>query len=196
MHRSMRFIAAALSAAFLPAANALATTITTTSFSTWTSSAYITGTSTDVSLGTACSGNCPGGSITAGGFTFAGQSLAETLTSPAGLTAASINITAPSGGKTAIFLFERGGAYNVTLSDGEVFSGLSGFWGFSSTAPITSLSLTGSSPILYALSYAISSQIQEPPPSETPEATTFLLSSGGLLILLGSGRKLARKATI
>ena len=195
MYFRLRFMAATLGAGLLfMAGQAAATTITTTTFNTWNSSAFITGPPTELPFTISLAGGYPTG-VTLGGFLFTGPSLAATSTGTPALTASSITVATPSGGENAILFHTRNDAnFTLTLSDNEVFSGLAlGNFGFSSSSEITSLTLSAvsGSVTIDDFFYATSSQPQDPP--QTIEGATFALVGGGLLILLGSRRKLIAK---
>lgn len=135
--------------------------------------------------------------FTLGGFTFAGSGMVEHSND---VIATSIGVTAPSGGETsmAIYLGNVSGytnatSFTLTFSDGSTAS-LSplGLYAISSSTPIDSFTVTGNSAIGIAdLWYAPVTQTQNQDP--TPEAATVILTSGGLLILLGSGQRLMQK---
>lgn len=134
-------------------------------------------------------------------FSFSGSAL-----QPANgfLLGSSVTITEPAGGETAFYFFTlnrypaSAPSFTLSLSDGETLGTpqnplpLGGFW-FTSPTPITSLTLTATSSYigLADLQYGTAGNPQSP----TPEAATFLLTAGGALILLGSGRKLAKRRT-
>jgi hypothetical protein len=197
MYKRMRLIGIASGAALLFAVNANSTSITTTSYPTWNTPAYITGSATEITFPSASS-SYPNNQITIGGFTFTGGPSPSGNTGP---TATSINITTPAGGETAMFFFvQKGGGttnqpggFSLILSDGESFPNLSGTFGFSSTSAITSATLNAASGsiTLYDFLYGTSSQASAP----TAEAGTLLLTCGGLLILFGSGRKLFQRTS-
>ncbi|MBV9156771.1 MAG: hypothetical protein JO097_10960 [Acidobacteriaceae bacterium] len=208
---------AALTAAgvLFVAGQAMATTITTTSLSTWESSTYTVsgsqqelnftgvnvGTTYDTATGIVLNAiNHP--SV---GYDFTGPDNGTyNLTGVAynratGLAGASdgagyINVATPSNGANSLFLSigSTGGTpLTLLLSDGESFSGLSpGLFGFSLSHQITWLELStvsGSQPVFDDFYYGTSSLSPDAP---TSEAATFLLMGGGLLILFGARHKL------
>lgn len=207
--------ALAFAAAILIAAEAGATTITTTSFSTWSSAAYTeSGSQFDLNW----SGLSGTGSYdTSAGITLYGKtqtSVAYIFTGPDGsgwvlngitynslngLAGANdgvgvINVAAPSGGVNAVLLSigsTPSAPLTLTLSDGEIFSGLSsGLFGLSISHDITWLRLSttsGSTAVIDDFWYGASSLPQDSP---TAEGATFILLGGGLLILAGAQRKL------
>lgn len=186
-----------------------ATTITTTSYSTWNSPAYITGSTTLVDLTTLQAGisysNAAG--YTSNGFNFTGPdnssyvltSQYEANVNSNGLLGASdgigaIDVTMPGSGNSAVFFDAQcitcAGGLTLTLSDGETFSISNGQFGFSISHPITWLKLntnSGKSPFLEYAYFGTSSLPPDAP--QTKEAATFVLIGGGLLMVAGVGRR-------
>ncbi len=139
-------------------------------------------------------GTIPAAGWSQANFNFQGPSMGWAPSGPAGLYGTSIDVTTPSGGEDALLIDVLGSSFNIQLSDGETFTGISpGWFGFSSPVYISSMLVTGTSGsdvTVHDFFYGASSQ-NSPPVDPTPEAATFLLTIGGALILLGSGRKLA-----
>lgn len=225
MHRKLRFLAALVLAYLsLLTGEVCATTITTTSFSTWESSAYtVSGSQAELNFGTIndTSGNysnstgitlfsIPSPSI---GFLFTGPDGSgyvlngTTYNSFAALAGASdgvgvINVATPAGGENAILLgigctgtCAGSTPLTLTLSDGESFAISAGLFGLSISHDITWLTLSttsGSKAVIDDFWYATSSEAQDPP--ATIEGATAVLISGGLLLILGFRRKLAKRS--
>ena len=187
---------------------AAATTITTTSYSTWNTSAYITGSTTVVDLTTLQAGisysNASG--YTSKGFTFTGPDGAsymlssQTEGSVTGLLgpsdgSGSIEVTMPGTGDSAL-LFDAScitcGTLSVTLSDNETFTISNGQFGLSISHPITWFkvnSASGTRPFLEYTYFGTSSLPQDSNVSPANEAATPVLLGGGLVILAGAGRR-------
>jgi hypothetical protein len=211
--RKLRFLAATLGASvFILSGEVGATTITTTSFSTWSSSGYTTGSSTLVDLSTQPSGtyNTSAG-LTVNGYIFTGpdggswqlsaQSAPVFGSNKVGLlggNGGSINTAIPGAGNSAIFIDAGGsstGSLTLVLSDGESFTGVNGTFGVSISHPITSFLLTatsGSQPFLGYVYFGTSSEPQDAQP--TIEGATLILISGGLLVIFGFRRKLGKRS--
>jgi hypothetical protein len=194
----------------------LATTITTTSFATWESAAYITGSPTFVDAETLPPGhyNTAAG-VTEGSYIFTGPdgsnwSLGVNTFggNTTGLFGGSdgvgaVEATLPGSGQAAVFFYTNtiknnalsNGTLTLTLSDGETFLISSGQFGLSVSHPITSFSLatsSGQAPFLEWAYFANSSLPQDGGggTAQTPEAVTLALVGGGMLVLFGSKRKL------
>ncbi|MGA8025679.1 MAG: hypothetical protein WB992_00940 [Bryobacteraceae bacterium] len=214
----MRLLTVLLGAGALAVAQADATTITTTSYSTWASSTYtaagsqfelnfspIQNISYDTSTGIILYGithSNVGFDFTGpdnGGYNLTGSTSGTTSLKGASDGVGTIYVAAPSGGANALLLGIGGTGstpLTLTFSDGESFSGLSpgSLFGFSISHSITWLTLStasGSQPIIDDFYYGASSLPPDPPP--TIEGATFALVGGGLLILFGSRRRLLRK---
>ncbi len=213
MHQRMRFFAVAFGAACL-VVSASATTITTTAYGVWDTSAYITaGSASELNFTSIQNKSYASGltldalSNSSIGFAFTGPSSGSSqltgteVGNVEGLQAAFINIAPPAGGENAVFLYiVSSGTITVALSDGSSLSGGSGFFGFSLSHPVTSISVTTTSGQVFVgdFDYGTSSLTQDANTggggaSPTPEAATFLLTCGGLCLLLGTGRKLSQR---
>src|SRR5438309_10223140 len=135
MYKRVRLIGIASGAALVFAVNANSTSITTASYLTWNTPAYITGSASEITFPSGSS-SYPNNQITISGFTFTGGPASVGQSGP---TAPSINVTTPPGGKTAMFFFvhqstsSQPGTFSLILSDGESFPNLSGTFGFSAT---------------------------------------------------------------
>lgn len=185
-----------------------ATTITTTSYSTWDTSAYITGSTTVVDLTTLQAGinysNAAG--YTSSGFNFTGPDGATYVLSSqteggyTGLLGASdgtgaIKVAMPNSGNSAV-LFDAScitcGTLSLTLSDGETFTVSDGQFGLSISHPITWFKLgdsVGTRPFLEYVYFGTSSLAQDSQTTATNEAATPVLLGGGLALLAGAVRK-------
>lgn len=122
------------------------------------------------------------------------------------LTSTEMTIAMPSGGETAVYLSlynlngssNGGGTLNLMLSNGTSISGYGPDFWFSSSDPVTSLTLSANNqPFLAQISYATSilaaGSSNPGGTSPVPEPATFLLVSGGALILFGAGRRWFRR---
>jgi hypothetical protein len=204
-------VGATLIVGLLTALSATGTTITTTSYSTWNSSSYITGSTTLVDLTTLQAGlnysNASG--YTSNGFNFTGPDGASYVLSSVynsssgvnsnGLQGASdgigaIDVTMPGLGNSAFFFDAQcmtcSTGLTLTLSDGETFSMSNGQLGLSISHDVTWFKLTtssGSRPFLEYVYFGTSSLPQDAPPAK--EAATFVLIGGGLLVVSGIGRR-------
>lgn len=187
---------------------AAATTITTTSYSTWDTSAYITGSTTVVDLTTLQAGNSYSNAAgyTSNGFTFTGPDGAsyslssQTESNMTGLLGASdgigsIEVTMPGTGDSAL-LFDAKcitcGALSLTLSDNETFSISNGQFGLSISHPITWFKVSTASgyrPFLEYVYFGTSSLPQDSQASVANEAATPVLLGGGLVLLAGAVRR-------
>jgi hypothetical protein len=197
VYKRISLVGAICVAALLFAVNAKSTPITTqttANYNTWTS--YLTGAPGEIQFPPQSS-SYQGNQITISGFIFTGG---PAQVGQSGPTAASINVSTPAGGETAMFFAAhqlnstQPAMFNLSLSDGEIFSGLSGQFGFAAPVAITSATLSGISGASITLDdffYGTSSQASTP----TAETGTLLLTCGGLMILLGSARKLFRRAS-
>ena len=197
MRDKLRAMALAAGAVFFLSIQSSATPIT--SLTAW--KATLTGSATELTFPSSSS-SYSGNHLSLGLFLFTGPSLTVPVTGAPGPTSSAVTTTMPTGGETAFMFHARGGSlFNLTMSDGESYSGLAtGYYGFSSATSITSFTITAVSGTLtlddfwYGVSSAAGSG--NPPTNPTPEAATFLLTCGGLLVLFGSGRKLVyRQAT-
>jgi hypothetical protein len=195
----------------LAAGQAVATTITSTTYSAWT--AGLIGTPTELAFSPIVPGksysNAAGLTLTAIGnssigFAFTGPDNGSykltgvshnTFQSLEGGTdaTASINITTPIAGDNALFLglaTTNGTPITLTLSDGETFSSIAtAFFGMSISHPVTWLTLSttaGSAVILDDFYFGASNLPQD---SAVSEGATMAMCGGGLLILFGSLRK-------
>jgi hypothetical protein len=209
MGRRVHVLGATLGVAFLAGAfQAAATTITATSYSSWNTSTYITGSTTVVDLTTLQAGlnysNAMG--YTSNGFNFTGPDGASYVLTTAyeanpnsnGLLGASdgtgvIDVTMPGSGNSA-FLFNAQcitcSGLTLTLSDGETFSISNGQFGASISHNITWFKLnttSGTRPFLEYVYFGTSALPQDAP--QAKEAATFVLIGGGLLTLAGAGRR-------
>lgn len=207
MGRKLQALGATLVVGFLAGTfQAEATTITTTSYSTWNTSTYITGPTTLVDLTSLQAGinysNALG--YTSNGFNFTGPDGAsyiltsQTEGSVTGLLGASdgigmINVTMPGSGNNAVLVDAvciTCSGLTLTLSDGEIFSISNGQFGLSISHPITWFKLntsSGTRPFVEYAYFGTSSLTQDAP--QTKEAATLLLIGGGLLALVGIGRR-------
>jgi hypothetical protein len=202
-------VGATLIVALLAGLPATCTTITTTSYSTWSSSSYITGSTTLVDLTSLQAGlnysNAAG--YTSNGFNFTGPDGASYVLTSAyeanvnsnGLLGAAdgtgaIEVTMPGSGNNAFFFDAQcitcSGGLTLTLSDGETFSMSNGQLGLSISHDVTWFKLTTSSgtrPFLEYVYFGTSALPQDAPPAK--EAATFVLIGGGLLVVSGIGRR-------
>jgi hypothetical protein len=211
MFTKTRLILSCIAGAFL-AGHAGATTVQSTSFSSWQST--LNGSATEANFGQlAYTGYNTSAGITLAGigdpanqFTFTGPDNGSwSLTGQryngilalagAADTNAGINVAFSGAGQNA-FLLAVGSTNNtplgLTLSDGETFVLSTGVFGFSLSHPITSFFLTTSptsQPVIDDFYYGVSSVPQDAP-TNTPECATILLVLGGVLFLLGAKRKL------
>ena len=190
---------------------AAGTTITTTSYSTWSSSSYTTGSQTLVDLTTLQAGmnysNAAG--YTSNGYNFTGPdgpsyvltSAYEPNVNSNGLLGASdgvgaVKVTMPGSGNSAVFFDAQcitcsgAAALSLTLSDGETFSLADGQFGLSISHNITWFelnTLSGNRPFLEYVYFGTSSLPPDPPPAK--EAATIVLMGGGLVVVAGLGRR-------
>jgi hypothetical protein len=207
---SYRLRFGAVGAALLLASAAGATTITSygaysaAGLSSWEST--LTGTATALNFGTVpYAGSST--SYPLAGFIFADPSMTEYENA---FLAHSVTVTLPATGETALLLdfanntsngHETATSLTFTFPDQETFSESSlGMFGIASMTPFTSVTITantvsGSAKLLAVDGLWYGPAPQSPPPDPTPEAATVLLTSGGALILLGSGRKLMQRRT-
>lgn len=196
---------------------AVATTITSTTFTGW--KAGVTGNPTELDFTPITSGknysNSSGvtlkatgnpsigfvftgpdnGNYSLTGFFYGAQNI-QSLKAGSDSTAV-MNVTTPAAGNNALFLglaTTNNTPVTLTLSDGESFSSITqAFFGMSISHPITWLTLTttaGSAVIVDDFYYGISSLAQDSP---TSEGATMAMCGGGLLILLGSMRRRNRR---
>ena len=192
-----------------------ATTITTTSTTTWRSSSFITGGNYSIlnfypvlqsSYNTAAGISLmPSGSTTAfqftgidnGSYYLAGDSYQKTLASSID-AGAYIKIAFPAGGENAVLLGTTATAsqpVTLSLSDGESFSIATSIFGLSASHSFSWATLSaapGSQAVISDFWFAASSLPQDAPgsiPAPTPEPATILLAcAGGALLLFGSKR--------
>ena len=209
MCRKVRAAGVALLVGFLGGGfQAAATTITTTSYSTWNTPAYITGSTTVVDLTTLQAGlnYSTAAGYTSKGFTFTGPDgssyvlSSQTEGSMTGLLGpsdgtGSIEVSMAGTGDSAM-LFDANcvscGALSLTLSDNETFSISNGQFGLSISHPITWFKVSTSSgtrPFLEYVYFGTSSLTQDTTASPANEAATPVLLGGGLLLLAGAVRK-------
>lgn len=201
-------MAAIAFAALFCAAFAGATPITTTSFSTWESD--LTGSPTEMNFSPISNQTYPSGiNLAAVGdpttvFSLTGPTSepGELTGNTAGgktLTGSYIDFAMPSGGESAVVfaLTSNSGTITVTLSDGTVMTDPNGVFGFVLNDSITSATITttGSSVSLSDFFFG-TSPLPQDPPTATVEASTFLLTCGGFLVLFGTGRKLYFKNAV
>jgi hypothetical protein len=209
MYRNLSALGIPILACFLGSELPVAaTTITTTSYSAWNTSAYITGSTTVVDLTTLQAGlnYSTAAGYTSNGFNFTGPDGAtyvlssQTEGSYTGLLGASdgagnIEVTMPGSGNSAV-LFDTSciscGTVSLTLSDNETFTLANGQFGLSISHPITWFKLStssGSRPFLEYAYFGTSSLAQDPVLSPTSEAATPVLLGGGLIILAGAVKR-------
>jgi hypothetical protein len=209
MGRKVRALGATLLVCFLGGRfQAAATTITTTSYSTWNTPAYITGSTTVVDLTTLQAGlnYSTAAGYTSNGFNFTGPDSSSYVLSSqteggyTGLLGASdgignIEVALPGTGDSAM-LFDAScitcGTLSLTLSDGETFTISNGQFGLSISHPITWFKLgdnSGYRPFLEYAYFGTSSLPQDSQVSAANEAATPVLLGGGLALLAGAVRK-------
>ncbi len=192
---------------------AVATTITTTSYSTWDTSTYITGITGQIDLTSLETGL---NYSTVAGYSSSGYTVIGPDGSSYYLKNVNINqgthhwglednsdgngmlqVDIPGSGANA-FLFDTycvncgASAVKVTLSDGETFTVSNGQFGVSISHDVTWFDLSASSGANAFLDYAYfgnSSLAQDDAPAAANEAATPVLVGGGLMVLLGAGRK-------
>lgn len=220
---NLRMMATVLAGAFLlTEGSAQAATITTTSFATWTSAAFTTGSYsylnfypvTQASYNTAEGITLtPTGSSTAfkftgmdgAGYYLAGNTSQKTLSSSSN-SGAYLRIDFPTVGENAFLLGTAATAakpLTFSLSDGETFTVSTGVFGLSLSHSISWLQIAapaGSAATVSDFYYAASSLPQDAPASgspmdPTPEPATLLMTCAGGLLLLSGSRKFQRKAT-
>jgi hypothetical protein len=214
MYRSLKPVAIVVAAGLLIVGQAAGSTITTTSFASWQTD--LTGGYTDLNFTETLQNYNTAAGITL--FAKGNSSVAFNFTGPDGagyalsgylynnnmtvLAGASdgtgtIKVTTPSGGENALMMWVGSTAntqVTLKLSDGESFT-LSGGslapFGFALSQAITSFTLSttsGSQAFIDDLVYGNSNLAQNT--SSVPEGSTFALLAGGLLVLVGSKRKL------
>ncbi|HEX3682407.1 MAG TPA: hypothetical protein VHU83_07675 [Bryobacteraceae bacterium] len=209
MWRKVRALGVTLLVCFLGGAfQAGATTITTTSYSTWNTATYITGSTTVVDLTTLQAGlnYSTAAGYTSNGFNFTGpdgSSYVLSSQTEGGYTgllgpsdgSGSIKVALPGTGDSAV-LFDAScitcGTLSLTLSDGETFTVSNGQFGLSISHPITWFKLgdnSGYRPFLEYAYFGTSSLPQDSQVSAANEAATPVLLGGGLVILAGAVRK-------
>jgi hypothetical protein len=194
----------------------LGTTINSTnSYSTWDTSAYISGSPTALHLS-----NLPYGTdysnasgVSDGGYTFTGPDgsnnwylKASSSNGTYGLLGAQdgiggINVASP-GNAFFVWAFGTGNsndALNLTIN-GTFYKTFTGGIGISASSPLTSILITptqsSDAVLFYEFDFANSSLTQDggtQSPSQTPEAATLLLVGGGILVTFGAKRKFTNK---
>jgi hypothetical protein len=101
----------------------------------------------------------------------------------------------PNAGNSAVFfdaICISCGSVSLTLSDGETFTDSSGQFGLSISHNINWFKVSDSSgtrPFLEYVYFGTSSLPQDSDPSPASEAATPVLVGGGLMVLIGAGRK-------
>lgn len=215
MHLKAQILALTLLAGFftLPF-EASANTITATSYSTWDTSGYITGTPTGeidlTGLETGLYYDTIGG-YSSGGYTVTGPDGSSYWLKNVNINAGThhwglegnsdgvgfVQLTIPGSGANA-FLFDSyclncgSSSLLLTLSDGETFTVPNGQFGLSISHDVTWFDLSAGSGANAFLDYAYfgnSSLLQDQPTSAASEAATPVLVGGGLMVLVGAGRK-------
>jgi hypothetical protein len=198
----------AVSVCSLFAAAAHATTVTSTTYSSWQATLNASPTLVDFS-GLSNGGSYPAGFST-GSFLFSGpdgtgsslhsyQVSGQNALYGPGDGVGYINVALPTGGENAL-LFKlsttSGTPLTVTLSDGEVFNPAAGIFGFSISHDIASAQISttnGSQPIIQWVYYGSSNVPQDSGQMQpTAEVATFFLIGGGLLIVFGSQKKVRK----
>lgn len=193
---------------------AAATTITATSYSIWDSLTYITGPSPtgEIDLTTLESGlnYTTVAGYSSGGYTVTGPDGSSYYLKNVnlnqgghhyGLEGASdgigiVKLNIPGSGANA-FLFDAycsncgSSSLELTLSDGETFTVPNGQFGVSISHDVTWFELSASSGANAFLDYAYfgDSSLPQDIPASANEAATPVLVGGGLMVLLGAGRK-------
>ena len=120
---------------------------------------------------------------------------------------ADINVLTPSAGNNAILVSVGSTAstpITLTLSDNESFTlNTGGLFGMALTHPVTSLTVSttsGSQPVINDFWFGSSSLTQDGGgsggASPVPEGRTAMLVAGGILVLFGAGRRVARIAGV
>jgi hypothetical protein len=193
--------------------HAPATTITTTSYSSWDTPSYITGSTTLVDLSSLQAGlsySNAAGYTSSSGYNFTGPDgssyvlTSQSEGSTTGLLGASdgtgvIKVAMPgTGNNAALFdaVCETCSSVNVTFSDGETFTISNGQFGFSISHDITWFELStisGARPFVEYVYFGTSSLAQDSNVTPASEAATPVLVGGGLMVLLGAGRRKLRQ---
>jgi hypothetical protein len=202
------------------AVHADATTIQTASYSAWTATLAGTGSESSMYFSGSAYSSPSGWPTTIGSYgTFVATgpddgaySLNETTYSNLSALAGAndggggILITAPSAGVSAgllgIGITGSAAPVTITLSDGETFTvnpnvNATSFFGYSSSAPITSVFISttsGSAVVLDDLWAGISNVPADTPSSPAAECATILLIAGGL-VFIGAKRKIYSNVT-
>lgn len=211
------YLSLAITAAFVAAGNASATSVTSTTFSSW--KATLTGSPSEANFGvisltsynTAAGLTLPTIGNTSVGTTVTGpvngsyqmtgidydsyKSLAGGSTSGAAL-----EITMPSSGVNAFLISvgSTGGTpLTLSLSDGETFTISSGIWGISISHTVSSLLITtssGSEAVLDDFWYGSSDLTQDSSGGSSgtapvAEVATSLMIAGGFLFIVGVWRR-------
>ena len=204
MYRKVPVLGFTLLAGVLLAFQAAATTITTTSYSTWSSPSYTMGSQTLVDLSSTSGTYNNAAGYSSLGYSFTGPDGANwSLKSQVegghtGLIGASdgvgvIQVAMPNAGNNAFFfdaVCETCGTLSLTLSDGENFTVSNGQFGISISHDVTWFDLgtgSGTQPFLEYVYFGTSVLPQDSPTAS--EAATPVLVGGGLMVLLGAGRK-------
>lgn len=206
MYGTMRHLALSLTAGVLIiATQATATTIQTTSYTSW-ESYLINGANTEIPPPASHNSynNSTGVTLTNGGqsFVFTGPDGSSWVLSSTqyggfygleGGSGGSIKVTTPAAGDNAIFITVaaiNGSSLTLTLSDGEFFTVANGNLGLALSHPITWFTLSapsGVEPFIDDFYFGSSNLAQDTSPSS--EAATFGLMGGGLIVLFGARRK-------
>jgi hypothetical protein len=211
MYSKIRYFVVALAfVALSPAGNAMATTITSSSFADWESN--LAGSPSDVDFTTISPAVTAVSTVTLFGvsspfpaFVFTSGDSSATVSAQSignrlGLesTEGTLEITPPAAGVNAFYLgFGTTGAtpVTITLSDNEVFTlpssntSVTGLW-LSISHPIAWLTIasSGSPPVVTGMSFGASNLTQDPT-NAVPETPSLLLVSGGLLVFAAGWRK-------
>ncbi len=198
---------------------ALGTSLTPTSvYSQWNTSTYITGPVSKVDFNSVPGGS-GGFWNTSSGATYENYNITGPDGNSWYLTSAyvnndsgleskrdgvgQLNVTLPPGGVTGIYLWafavNNGGAatsdhVQITFSDGTSYTFASPGTGTSFSGPITSFTLqptvAGDGILLWEIDTAQGNgNFGSGDPSQAPEAVTFALVGGGMLVLFGTRRK-------
>ena len=195
---------------------ALGTTInSTSSYSTWDSSAYITGSPTADHLSNLTYNttyNTSAG-VTDGGYTFTGPDGTNNWSLKASSAQSYYGLLGAQDGTGGISVASPGNAFYIwavasnNSSDplnlyinGTFYSTFTTGIGISTSSPLTSILVTPTQSsdgvLLSEVDFANSSLTQDANgggPSSTPEAATLLLVGGGMLVVFGAKRKFTNK---
>lgn len=213
MHRKAQVLGAMLLAGlFTLSFQAAATTITTTSYSTWDTTSYITGSPTGeidlTSLETGLSYDTIAG-YSSNGYTIVGPDGSSYYLKNVNINVSNhhwglegaadgtglAELLIPGSGANALLLDTYcvncgASSLKLTLSDGETFTVPNGQFGLSISHDVTWFELSAVSGANAFLDYAYfgnSALPQDPSPAN--EAATPVLVGGGLMVLVGAGRK-------